>query len=217
MFQLGRKMKGATRMHDHDDDEPPISKSYVARQRERDERYQREYAEWINSLPPEERRKVKEMGLDKAYLPSGSGGATKDAAESSRARCEDSYEEPEEPGSNALVHLESSSTVESFSSHQQPADTEGLHDLLRRLVGEMVSQSNARLSLDCLALVTGLVYDGDSMTEIANRHDVTRAAVSKRCVELTQSLNLKPSRVMRSLVARDSYRKARMNHLRINP
>jgi cobalamin biosynthesis Mg chelatase CobN len=85
-------------MHDHDDDEPPISESYAARQRERDERYQREYAEWISSLPPEERRKVKEMGLDKAYLPSGSGGATKDAAESSRARCEDSHEEPEEPG-----------------------------------------------------------------------------------------------------------------------
>ena len=204
-------------MHDHADDEPPISESYAARQRERDERYQRDYAEWINSLPPEERRKVKEMGLDKAYLPSGSGGATKDAAESSRARCEDSHEEPEEPGSNALVHLENSSTVESFSSHPQPADAESLHEALRRLVGEMLMQSNASLSLDCLALVTGLAYEGDTMTEIAKRHNVTRAAVSKRCVELTQSLNLKPSRAMRSLLARDSYRKARMNHLRIHP
>ena len=217
MFQLGREMKGATTMNHDGDDEPPISESYAARQRERDERYQRDYAKWIISLPPEERRRVKEMGLDKAYLPSGSGGATKDAAESSRARCEDSHEEPEEPGINALVHLENTSTVESFSSHPQPADTEGLHDLLRRLVGEMVSQSNARLSLDCLALVTGLVYDGDSMTEIANRHDVTRAAVSKRCVELTQSLNLKPSRAMRSLLARQSYHTARMHHLRTHP
>ena len=78
-------------------------------------------------------------------------------------------------------------------------------------------QSNARLSLDCLALVTGLAYDGDSMTEIAKRHDVTLAAVSKRCVELTQSLNLKPSRAMRSLLARQSYRKARMNHLQTHP
>ena len=216
MCQLGRKMKAATPMHDHDDDDPPISESYVARQRERDERYQREYAEWISSLPPEERRKVKDMGLDKAYLPSGSGGATKDAAESSRARCEDSYEEPEEPASNAPAHQECS-LIEPCSHHPQTADTEGLHDLLRRLVGEMVSQSNARLSLDCLALVTGLAYDGDSMTEIAKRHDVTRAAVSKRCVELTQSLNLKPSRAMRSLLARESYRKARINHLRVNP
>jgi len=210
-------MKGAITMHNDDEDDLSISSSYAARQQERDDKYRREYTEWINSLPPEERRRVKEMGLDKAYLPCGSGGAAKDAAESSRARCEDSYEEPEEPGSNALVHLETSSTVESFKSHPQPADTEGLHDLLRRLVGEMVGQSNARLSLDCLALVTGLVYDGDSMTEIANRHDVTRAAVSKRCVELTQSLNLKPSRAMRSLLARQSYHTARMHHLRTHP
>ena len=203
-------------MHDHDDDEPPISKSYAARQRERDERYQREYAEWISSLPPEERRMIKEMGLDKAYLPSGSGGATKDAAESSRARCEDSYEEPEALASEAPPHQEIS-FIEPCSRHPQPADAESLHAALRRLVGEMLMQSNASLSLDCLALVTGLAYFGDTMTEIAKRHDVTRAAVSKRCVELTQSLNLKPSRVMRSLVARDSYRKARMNHLRIHP
>lgn len=217
MFQLGRKMKGATAMHDHDDDEdPPMSESYAARQRERDERYQREYAEWINSLPPEERRRVKELGLDKAYLPSGSGGATKDAAESSRARCEDSYEEPEELASEAPPHQETS-LIEPCSRHPQPADAESLHEALRRLVGEMLMQSNASLSLDCLALVTGLAYFGDTMTEIAKRHDVTRAAVSKRCVELTQSLNLKPSRAMRSLLARESYHKARMNHLRINP
>ena len=203
-------------MHDHDDDEPPISESYAARQRERDERYQREYAEWISSLPPEERRKVKEMGLDKAYLPSGSGGATKDAAESSRARCEDSYEEPEALASEAPPNRETS-LIEPCSHHPQPADAESLHEALRRLVGEMLMQSNASLSLDCLALVTGLAYEGDTMTEIAKRHNVTRAAVSKRCVELTQSLNLKPSRAMRSLVARDSYRKARMNHLRIHP
>lgn len=189
-----------------DDDEELPPSSYQSRQRYMDDDYRREYQQWISSLPPEERRRVKEMGLEKAYLPSGSGGATKDAAESSRARCEDSFEEPEE-----------SSLIKPFARHPQPADTEGLHDLLRRLVGEMVSQSNARLSLDCLALVTGLAYDGDSMTEIAKRHDVTRAAVSKRCVELTQSLNLKPSRAMRSLLARESYRKARIHHLRVNP
>lgn len=196
-----------------DDEDLSISSSYAARQRERDDTYRREYTEWINSLPPEERLRVKAMGLDKAYLPSGSGGATKDAAESSRARCEDSHEEP---ASDDLSHQEYPPTL-SCSGGPQIADVEGLHDLLRRLVGEMVMQSNARLSLDCLALVTGLAYEGDSMTEIAKRHDVTRAAVSKRCVELTQSLNLKPSRAMRSLLARQSYHKARMNHLQSHP
>jgi hypothetical protein len=199
-------------MHDDDDDllanESP---SYAARQRERDDKYRREYTDWIKSMPPEERQKLQAMGLDKAYLPSGSGGATKDAAESSRARCEDNYDEPDEPS-----HHDTSS-IEPRSRHSQSADAEGLHEALRRLVGEMLMQTNASLSLDCLALVTGLAYEGDTMTEIAKRHDVTRAAVSKRCVELTQSLNLKPSRAMRSLLARDSYRKARMNHLRIHP
>ena len=200
-------------MHNDDDDDLSMSSSYAARQRERDDKYRREYTEWINSLPHEERRRVKAMGLDKAYLPSGSGGAAKDAAESSRARCEDHLDES---ASDDPAHQECPSSLP-CSGSPQVTDVEGLHDLLRRLVGEMVMQSNARLSLDCLALVTGLAYDGDSMTEIAKRHDVTRAAVSKRCVELTQSLNLKPSRAMRSLLARQSYHKARMNHLQTHP
>lgn len=187
-----------------DDDDLSINSSYAARQRERDEKYRREYTEWINSLPPEERRRVKAMGLDKAYLPCGSGGAAKDAAESSRARCEDNMPELQAPAPPC-------------TPAPQAADAESVHHALRHLIGEMLMQSNARLSLDCLALVTGLAYDGDSMTDIAKRHDVTRAAVSKRCVELTQSLNLKPSRAMRSLLARQSYHKARMNHLQSHP
>ena len=89
-----------------------------------------------------------------------------------------------------------------------------MHRLLRRLLGELMSQSDAKLSMECLSLVTGLTYDGDSMTRIATKYGVTRAAVSKRCVELTQALNLNPSRAMRSLLARKSYRSSRTSHLR---
>ena len=191
-------------MHDDEDDPPPISSAYAARQRERDEKYRREYTEWIQSMPPEERQKLAGMGLDKAYLPSGSGGATKDAAESSRARCEASLNEEDEPAPRCL-------------EAPQVADAEAGHDLLRRLIGEMLMQSNASLSLECLALVTGLAYRGDSMTEIAERHGVTRAAVSKRCVELTIALNLKPSRAMRPLSARHNSCASRVNHLENHP
>ena len=55
------------------------------------------------------------------------------------------------------------------------------------------------------------------MTEIAKRHGITRAAVSKRCVELTLALDLMPSRAMRSLNARHSYRQSRLNHLHTLP
>jgi hypothetical protein len=95
------------------------------------------------------------------------------------------------------------------------SDEDTLH-LLRRLIGELLSQDRPGLSIECLALVTGLCYTGDSMTTIAHRHGVTRAAVSKRCVSLSSALNLPPSRAMRSLPARDSYRQRRhhqLNHL----
>jgi hypothetical protein len=197
-------------MHDDDDDllanESP---SYAARQRERDDKYRREYAEWIKSLPPEERERVKAMGLDKAYLPSGSGGAVKDAAESSRARCEDAPITEDEPASVG--------TSPAALDADQLAQDDAPHEIMRRLIGEMLMQSNASLSLECLALVTGLAYRGDSMTAIAERHGVTRAAVSKRCVELTIALNVKPSRAMRPLSARHNSCASRVNHLVNHP
>jgi hypothetical protein len=185
--------------HDIDLD---AEQDYEIRQRSRDEDYRKAYGEWVASLPPEERERLGELGLDRPSVPgAGTGAPNRDLAESSIACCgpEEIVEaEPQPPATPSL---------------DEP-DPERLHDLLRRLVGELIGQDNARLSLECLALVTGLSYCGDSMTEIAKRHGVTRAAVSKRCVELTRALNLKPSRAMRSIPARQSYRRARLKHLR---
>jgi len=170
--------------------------AYAVRQQSRDEDYREAYAEWIASLSPEERRQVEELGVDEPSVPgAGTGAPSGDMAESPRASCGSPGDAPvgDEPA-------------------EDPGD-ERLHDLLRRLIGELIGQDNARLSLECLALVTGLAYCGDSMTDIAKRHGVTRAAVSKRCVELTRALNVKPSRAMRSLPARRSYRRARLQHL----
>ena len=75
---------------------------------------------------------------------------------------------------------------------------------------------SSRVTTECIALVSGLVYSGDSMSEIAKRHGITRAAVSKRCVELTELLDLPPSRAMRSLTARRRYRSARIRVTRSN-
>jgi DNA-binding NarL/FixJ family response regulator len=86
--------------------------------------------------------------------------------------------------------------------------SEKLWDVMRRLVGELLDTPNRSLTAECLAAVTGMSYTGDSITEIAKRHRVSRAAVSKRCVELTRKLKLLPSRTMRSLTARQAYRHA---------
>jgi hypothetical protein len=90
---------------------------------------------------------------------------------------------------------------------------EAVRDAVRHVIAEILGHDNARLTAECFALVSGLLYGGDSMAEIARRHGVTRAAVSKRCVELTELLGLRPSRAMRSLTARRSYRDARIRFL----
>lgn len=193
---------------------------YSSRQRERDSQYRREYAIWVNSLSEEERRKLQEQGLDVPSIPGAASGMA-DAASSSRARCEaadiEEVDENDGPPGDNEEPMEAGTPCEQPSSGPeapQLADAESIHDLLRRLVGELVCQDNAKLSLECLALVTGLTYEGASMTEIAARHGVTRAAVSKRCVELTTALNLMPSRAMRTRKARQSYRQSRTLHLR---
>ena len=95
------------------------------------------------------------------------------------------------------------------------ADPEALMAVLRRLLGELMASDNVRLTLDCLSLITGICYEGASMTAIAKRHKITRAAVSKRCVLIADSLGLPPSRAMRQLTTRREYeRRARNSHSR---
>jgi hypothetical protein len=91
----------------------------------------------------------------------------------------------------------------------QRMDAEQIWDVLRRLIGELLVQRNAQLSLECLALVSGVSFLGDSMNAIGRRHGLSRAAVSKRCVEMTVKLGVLPSRAMRSLTAREAYASAR--------
>lgn len=172
---------------------------YAARQVAKDARYEREYSAWIANLPPEERRKLADLGLDRP-MPANNGashcGLNGDIAESpvasERHDVADLVDEPEQ------------------RPPAQDLSSEALWDVLRRLIGEVLSMPNRSLTVECLAVVSGLSYEGDSMAEIARRHCVTRAAVSKRCVELTEKLSLMPARAMRSLTARRAYRAAQL-------
>ena len=87
--------------------------------------------------------------------------------------------------------------------------------VVRRLVGELLASDHIRLTLECLSLVTGISYGGSSMTEIARKCHVTRAAVSKRCVEISEAMAIPPARAMRKLTARAVYeRRAKHCHNR---
>ena len=173
---------------------------YSHRQKAKDAQYEREYRAWIDSLPPDERRKLEAQGLDEPDLAHhGNGSAKGDAADSPLMR------EGEDP---ALMPEPDPEPV------PDTCHTEFVWDTVRRVMGEVLSHANARLTAECIALVSGLSYTGCSETEIAQRHGITRAAVSKRCVELTELLDLRPSRAMRSLTARKSYRSARIKSSR---
>jgi len=174
------------------------SDDYTRRQSARDAQYAREYRAWIESLPADERRKLEAKGLaapDVAHH--GNGSAKGDAADSPLMR----------EGNDPAIMPEPEPEPDLRCA---PNDTESAWATARHVLGEVLNHANARLTAECIALVSGLIYSGDSMTDIAKRHGITRAAVSKRCVELTELLNLRPSRAMRSLTARKSYRSARI-------
>lgn len=85
--------------------------------------------------------------------------------------------------------------------------------MVRRLVGLMLADSNPALGVECLALVTGIGYEGASEAEISRRHHVTRAAVSKRCIDLCTAFGLPPVRAMRPEKNRRHCRDARFKSL----
>ncbi len=174
---------------------------YSKKQAIRDASYAREYRAWMKSATPEERYQMRQLGVDAPLLPTdGHGCLDEDAADSPLASVPAAeIVEPPEPA------------LATVKEHRSALPIEEIWDIIRRLVGQLMAERNARLSLECLALVSGLSFLGDSMTAIARRHRVTRAAVSKRCVELTERLNLLPSRAMRTLTARSAYRAAQIS------
>jgi len=180
---------------------------YTKKQAARDAEYKREYQAWIDSLSPEERKSLHAQGLDAPCVSHyGNGSAKGDAADSPLMR------QGDDP---ALLPDEDEDDATGDDS-EHFCDAEDVHSAIRRVVAEIICHDNARLTAECMALVSGLSYSGSSMTEIAKRHGVTRAAVSKRCVELTELLGLPPSRAMRSLTARNRYREARNRSKKIS-
>jgi hypothetical protein len=166
---------------------------YANRQAMKDATYAREYKAWLKTLTPEERYQVKQLGLAEPLLPTdGNGFLDEDAADT------------------PMAFVPAAEVIESPEPTETVLQADQVWDILRRLIGELLAERNARLTLECLALVSGMSFLGDSMAAVARRHGVTRAAVSKRCIDLTERLNVLPSRAMRSLTARRAYKKAQI-------
>ena len=173
---------------------------YTPRQAARDAEYEREYRAWFESLPADQQHELKRQGLASPMVARyGNGAADHDMADSPLAS--------HEPDIAALVDHELQTAPEPVMQ-----DTA---EILRHLVADLLSEANTRLTIECLALALGLsAYNGESRTDISKRHGITRAAVSKRCVDITERLNLPPSRAMRSVGARKIYRRSQLKRNR---
>jgi hypothetical protein len=157
---------------------------YSDTQQAKNEAYRQAYNEWVAHLPPRKRKELEAQGLLTPSVDRYHIGKPCDVADLSLAA--------EEAEQSELAEEEAEATWAA----------------LRRLISELLADPNPALGLDCLALVSGIGFLGESMTVIAKRHKVTRAAVSKRCIQWTRLLRLMPSRSMRSLTARQAYRTA---------
>ena len=163
--------------------------------------YVSQYNAWIAGMSEAERAQAAALGVDKPLVDDHHAtgtGLDGDMADSSLASYTPDIIGQVEP--------------ETRANDQGPFDSEALWDALRRMLGELLNQKNAKLTLECFALVSGASFLGDSMTAIARRHGMTRAAVSKRCIDIARELNLPPSRSMRAPTARQSYRQAQLKH-----
>ena len=180
---------------------------YRPKQNARDADYRREYAAWLASLTPAELARVKAAGLGEPVRDDSGHGANfseRDIAESPLAAV----------FSHPLESIEPACDQPDYQARH--TDAEWVWDAVRRLLGELLSQKNARLTLECMAIVSGVAFLGDSMSEVGRRYGLSRAAVSKRCIELARKIGVPPSRAMRSLTACAAYAQARKESLRRN-
>jgi hypothetical protein len=160
---------------------------YKIRQSREDLQYAAEYRAWIQSLPEDERQQLASLGLDRPSTPGYSSGTgiNGDVGEDAVA------EEPVTPDPDA------------DHDWRVAADLRAA-EVVAKLISELLA-TDPTLGAECLALATGVAYQGASENAIARKYGVSRAAVSKRCIELSEKLGVKNVRAMKSETAREIY------------
>ncbi len=163
----------------------------IRRQAAKDKKSLEAYEKWTSQMNDSERQELKDLGLAKLKITYfAKGGAKQDAAESAAA----SYE----PDYAAIIDGEDK------SEHEHPTKLDAV-DAVRHLIAELMTHSNPRLTLECLALVFGVWGNlGDSLTDIGNRNGVSAQAVSERCIALCKKFDAPPPPAMHTKKAKNS-------------
>jgi hypothetical protein len=94
-----------------------------------------------------------------------------------------------------------------FHNENSATFTPKFKEILVRILTEIHAHPNPRLYIRCLDVAFGLsMWEGASQTTIAGDHDVTKANVSKISVGICNQYGIPPSRGMKPVSARESYR-----------
>lgn len=150
--------------------------NYVERQNLRD----RQYAEEWKKLSPKKLKELQKVGITGPQMPVYKTG--KGDQQSLLESC---------PSPSAVVTEPDNVRVpDDLSQCREIREllVEDVAAALRRIMAELMAASRT-LDLECVSLVLRLDYDGASMSEIAKRYKVTRAAVSKKVARYTEVLH----------------------------
>lgn len=164
----------------------------IRRQTEKDMTYKKAYHEWLDSLKPGERRRVESMGLAEAEIDYYGNMHETDVSEMQIADIPPPESDTPPPATDHATMTAS--------------------DMLRRVLCEFLAQPNPGLSADCLALILNLGDRIPTETQVARKHRVTRAAVSKRCLIFLDIFDLPPPRSLKSKRSRGVYSQVQKKH-----
>lgn len=154
----------------------PEPSSYESRQATRNAEYRREYETWFNSLPAADKQLLKQKGLHHALI-------DYHASESSKDVCDRNFPTYEP----------------AFEIYPPTESDKRMWELVERISILFMDAQNPRLEAHVLSFASGLSTQmGISGTEIAAKFGLSRAAFSKRCIQLKNKLGLPPSRAMKS-------------------
>ena len=165
------------------------SADYKIRQSREELEYAREYEKWFASLSPEERRELASLGLDKPSAPGWSSGPAIGTDAGELAIAAEIVAPDPDPDADHDWRVAADLRVS---------------EAIAKLISELLS-NDATLATECLALISGVCYTGASENSIAKKYGMTRAAVSKRCIELCERVGVKNFRAMKSEQAREIY------------
>ena len=182
-----------------------------------DSDYEANYRAWVESLPPEERVKLRDQGLEVPLNDHGRVSGHLGEEEDPGGLAVGTLEAPEDLGvwltDTEIPEDRACELVEHVRNHLERQQILGYSQALNRVIGELLASPNVRLSCVglCFALGLDAVNGLGTMAQCAKGLCVTRASISKAAQEWRKLLgehHISPH--LKSKEAREAYSQAQL-------